>query len=377
MLDIIRLPTLTSIMEMPAEDFSVKYPDRLEFFRKLNTTHRNRWIALELKFWTNIKEKIEHQEYPSRFLKTISEYLDILRSDGKSLFSNKSIESFQKNQPLPFHDEQPECDFFPDLAENGQLDIAIYTFRASLKNFDRAYLTARSEDLSKIEDSYRANITAETTKLFSEIDNSEQKLNEYRENAEEKISEKLALELEKAKSEINNILTAANKTILSAEPVKYWQERENNHKNKAKKYAWYVISTAIVFFLLLTFLTVSVYKVSDEFIFAGIPISLPTEKTSIALIIIATTGAIWLTRVLVKLMMTNLALEIEALERSTMIKTYIAMEYARGEQIQEIQMLFYTTLFKPSNNNLSDDSTSPEYIRIIEAMLQKKIPDKP
>lgn len=361
---------------MPAEQLHVRHNDRFDHLKKMNASVRDVWISHELKFWNNIAYNLSLQHTDSIFFEAITSYVDILKLGGKNIHAMEKFENFHNSQPLPFHDEKPECDVFPHLAENEQFDVALYSFQASLKNSTKAYTKAYAADLNNIEQQFKNHITSEKNNFSGEIAKRVEDLNNKLDKTEKENLETLALELKKTKIDINNTLTATNKAILSAEPVQYWEDREKKHREKAKIYKKYLIGTAIFFIALLTYLTISVHRDEDTYVAFGIPITLPAEKISIALIIIITTGAIWLTRVLVKLMMTNLALEIEALERSTMIKTYIAMDNAKAEQAQEIRMLFYSTLFKPSNNNLADDSTSPEYIKIIEAMLQKKTPDK-
>ena len=175
-----------------------------------------------------------------------------------------------------------------------------------------------------------------------------------------------------AREELSKAVDSATMAILSAEPVKFWDSRRDLHHARAKAYKKALIIAAAVFLTIIVSLVIFEYSDGKTIEIFGRAWKIPTANFSLALTIIFTTAAIWLTRVIVKLMMTNLALEIEAVERSTMIKTYIALEKSNITKTAEIEMLFYSTLFRPSTNTLTDDSTSPEYIRLIEALIQKK-----
>lgn len=332
------------------------------------------WLHDENVFWTNIKTILNKTQEDQESIALISKYLEAI--DGPTLFfgSLDELEKFQAVTPIPFHDDGPLSYKLIDLANKGQFALAICTFQMNLNNASNTYTKGYEAYLKELEKSFFEKMDQEKNSFTADLENKIMILNDSIKNTQQATSNKLEAELKSSKEEIFNTVAAANSAIFSAEPVQYWVEREAKHKKKANTYFWFITAAAIIFTATLVILTISVYKNGETYEIAGIPITLPAEKFSIALLIIATTASIWLVRVLVKLMMTNLALEIEALERSTMIKTFIAMDKAKAEHASEIRMLFYSTLFKPSNNSLTDDSTSPEYIRIIEAMLQKKTP---
>lgn len=355
---------------MRNDDSNLSNYERFHRFKKMEDNELMKWVNDEISFWKIIKthmnpRDLEHDKLITEYLSKLEEYHE--------LFGNfDEIEAFHTDNPLPFHDDTPISLKLNQLAQNGQLTLAICSFQMHLDRSSQTYTKSYESQLKKLEEYFNDNITAEKNNYIRDIDERLTTLNDSIENKQKSTLEELKDNLNASKKEIFNTVATANSEIFSAEPVHYWLERETNHKNKAKTYLKLIVTASILFTAALIFITMSVYKDGEAFVIAGIPITLPAEKFSIALLIIATTAAIWLIRVLVKLMMTNLALEIEALERSTMIKTFIAMDRAKAEQADEIRMLFYSTLFKPSSNSLTDDSTSPEYIRLIEAMLQKK-----
>lgn len=365
-----------SIMEMQTENINIRHENRFSRVSKMAENDLISWLAEEKKFWKQIWHELVRGSSEGRADpendKLVNDYFDAIDFTHVNRGNLHYFIEFQKKNPLPFHDDTQFNRYILDMTAKGQLSLARLIFEITLNSNTKNHLKLYDNELKSIEENFKEK-TTETLKRYDDgLSEKISTLNSSIEQAQQDVTSKLEEELREAQQNIANTVSAANRAILSAEPVKYWIDREKNHRDKAKNYLHLLGFTSLVFIVALVILSLSVYKNSDDYMVFGLPITLPAAKFSIALLILATTAAIWITRVLVKLMMTNLALEIEALERSTMIRTYIAMDNTKAEQATEIRMLFYSTLFKPSNNSLTDDSTSPEYIRIIEAMLQKK-----
>ncbi|AVE08547.1 hypothetical protein CYL20_25145 [Pseudomonas palleroniana] len=359
---------------MQEERKNFNHDERFQKLRKMSDHSLADWLNDEELFWTNIKTVLNKTHEDEDSITLVSQYLEAIGGAALLFGSLDEIENFHAATPIPFHDEGPLSYKLLDLANRGQFALAICIFQMNLNRVSDTYTKGYETYLKELEKSFFEKMDQEKNSFTADLETKITNLNDSIKNTQQATSNKLEAELNSSKEEIFNTVAAANSAIFSAEPVQYWVEREAKHKKKANTYFRFITAAAVIFTATLVMLTISVYKNGETYEIAGIPITLPAEKFSIALLIIATTASIWLVRVLVKLMMTNLALEIEALERSTMIKTFIAMDKAKAEHASEIRMLFYSTLFKPSNNTLTDDSTSPEYIRIIEAMLQKKTP---
>ncbi len=365
-----------SIMEMQNETMQVFHENRFSRLYTLLEDEFKFWCLEENKFWKEILQAIKGRTNSTSSeisnVATIDDYLNVIEIALASKGDPTPITEFQSRTPLPFHDEHLFRKKLIPMALNGQFSLARFIFEVSLSAADNNYLKSYNKDLQSIEENFKTNTTNTLKKYDHDLAEKISELNDSIDKTEKEIAAQLDTMIQDAQQNIAKTVSAANSAILSAEPVKYWLDREIKHRDKAKRFLWLIGIASFAFLSVLVTLSMSVYRNGEEYVVLGLPITLPAEKFSIALLIIATTSAIWIIRVLVKLMMTNLALEIEALERSTMIRTYIAMDNAKAEQAAEIRMLFYSTLFKPSNNSLTDDSTSPEYIRIIEAMLQKK-----
>lgn len=367
------------ILEMHNTEIEFYHIRRFDFLKGKKKEELQSWIIDEEKFWTEIlhTSKSTNKNSSELFFENISNYVHELNSlkTTKNPKAADAIENFQLSTPLPFHNETPYSEDLLRLTKAGQLSLAIYFFRTSLRASNKNYIDTHRGTLNQIDEMFNVTISNTTDSLKKEINTHIENTKKAIEFSQTQAIQELENEVISAKTKIDNIVNTANKEILSAEPVTYWKEREKNHKKSAKWYLSLIVLFAILFAVAILSLAITVLSHPEKITILE-AIEIPNERFGITLLIIATTAAIWLIRVLVRLMMTNLALEIEALERSTMIKTYIAMNNAEKKQADGINMLFYTTLFRPTTNNLTDDSTSPEYIRIIEAMLQKSPPSK-
>lgn len=357
---------------MRIEKLDLTHADRLSHIQDLNGNDQRVWFKEERTYWEEVYNSIKHSPTEHYYQNTVTKYLFLIERLLSGTENFTEMRKFHNEFSIPLHDETPHSQLIKEFADRGQISTGLYIFSTLLNQQDAIYNDKYKLELLSLEEKLKSAINEKQENHLTSITETKENFDNFVDTKEKEISTKLWATVDNATEEINNTVTAATNAILSAEPVKYWEEREKKHRIKAQSYKRGVIATSIAFISTLIFLTLSVYKNGETYTILDIPITLPAEKFSIALLVISTTAAIWLVRILVKLMMTNLALEIEALERSTMIKTYIAIDSTKAESAAEIRMLFYTTLFRPSSNSLTDDSTSPEYIRIIEAMLQKK-----
>lgn len=364
-------------MDMQTSEIPLHHQERIDRFKTMTKSELVTWLSAEKEFWSKIysylKKTLNSDDNPDENRELVSQYLKAVDTAAQGLSDTRAIIAIQSTTPLPFHDES---NFNPEkilgFAQRGQLSIALYIFETTLNTQHTEYLNSYTTDLKIIESSFKKYLESSeesfTTNLNEKAESYDNTLKQLVANVTNQLDERCEISVKK----VENLSDSFSHEILAEEPVKYWKERETKHGEKAKIYLIIIAIAASIFIGLIVGLILLIHNKKETVQFGNIEISLPTDKYGLALLILITTSSIWLIRILVKLMMANLSLEIEALERSTMIKTFIAMEKSKVEQSNEIRMLFYSTLFKPTNNNLTDDSTSPEYIRLIEAMLQKK-----
>ena len=347
--------------------------DRFARFKLYEDQTFNEWLHREVVYWKKIHFVLTKHPSPP-FADTILAYIDTISKSLENPAAPITQHNFRDRANqffLPFHDDDPDGALYY-IAQKDGLPTALFNFKQLLINKTLNFSRDHINRLQQLDAEHKSNIESMLEKLTNTLVSRQSNLETTLDTQLKDYTQQLLQGVEEAKSNLNNIVTSATRAILSAEPVTYWENKKNHHKWKAFRYGMYIAIAACGFLACLTKIIFSAYKDSTIVQIDKYQITLPSSNFSLALLVVFTTASIWLVRVLVKIMMTNVALEIEALERLTMIKTYIAMENARPDKLSEAEILFFSTLFRPSPNNLTDDSSSPEFLKIIEALTQKK-----
>ncbi|HGS7888306.1 TPA: DUF6161 domain-containing protein [Pseudomonas aeruginosa] len=316
---------------------------------------KTNWLRSELEFWQNIFPAGRTKEnLPGE----VTTYLDAL-AKAYTEPTEENTERFIKVASLaniPSHDD-PGQESLIKLLKNGQITQALYNFRLitsiAPEHYRRGFRDGKNAQLEEIND-----LISKSLKEVKEAMASYEKTIENR--------------AKNARDEVQAIVVAATSAVTLSEPVKFWSARQQQHKESAQKYGNRALIAAAIFMTTLFGLIFYEYMSGVERTVFGIPFTLPKNAIGLASIVILTTGGIWAIRVFVKLMMANLTLETESLERATMIKTYVAMQAASGDISPENQLLFYTTLFRPSNNSINEDSTAPEFSKLLDIIVKAR-----
>ena len=99
-------------------------------------------------------------------------------------------------------------------------------------------------------------------------------------------------------------------------------------------------------------------KRKDEFVFFDVP------NTGVAL---------WIGRILIKLFLSNLHLEIDALERVTMVETYLSLLQEKAGFSEGDKKLILAALFRPANTGLlKGDLSSPHWLGLLDTFIGGK-----
>lgn len=233
----------------------------------------------------------------------------------------------------------------------------IYAFKSLTKNSETDYYQGYTDGVAKNLKSISSVIDHKVTETITELSAKEVNLSESIQSAEDRL---------------NNLFKASEAAIALSAPVKYWEDRKKLHKESAQKYGIFSLISGVIFAITLGTVIVNEYSAGLSYSFWIYSLTLPKSISGIALILLISTAGIWSTRIFVKLMMANLTLESESLERATMIKTFVAMKAVESSMAQEAELLFYTTLFRPSNNVINEESTAPEFGKLLDAVLKAK-----
>lgn len=329
----------------------------------LSSSTGESWIQKELNYWRSISDKlnVNGAEIPGKIKDSIKKYLaEIARAFNTPDARERlriTIEANKEHRLFNHDEDVAEAAQYISKANNSGLVTLIQCYRMSLESQDEAYTRLYGQDYE--------NLKRRTSQGIADlIATLEQKIEVSRKELQDKV--------DTANKDLENIVAAATEAVALSEPVKFWETRQATHKENARKYGLQALTAAIIFGSLLTLTIIYEYISGRSVTVAGVDVTIPENNFGVAFLVLLTTAGIWSIRVFVKLMMANLAHETESLERATMIKTFVAMTKVNGEISKENQTLFFTTLFRPSNNSLSEDSTAPEFSRLIEAVLKSR-----
>lgn len=345
-------------------------------FMALSESEKRKWLSRELTYWQEISLIIKEKNSPStrqtihsKFTEEIAQYIQKLQAVDESfepghlvIHEAGSIVDRESNTlhifetHLPQHDDALATEF-KSACLSGAAASAIYAYKTLVKNPETDYYRGFNSGLAE-------NLRGITTRVDGEISDSISELN--------KKKDEVTQSLQSTEEKIKAILTASKAAISLSEPVKFWEDRKDLHKKSAKRYGRFALFSGVLFAAILATVVVNEYSSGISYSLGIYSLTLPKTLSGIALILLISTAGIWSTRIFVKLMMANLTMESESIERATMIKTFVAMKAVESSMVQEAELLFYTTLFRPSNNVINEESTAPEFGKLLEAVLKAK-----
>ena len=176
--------------------------------------------------------------------------------------------------------------------------------------------------------------------------------------------------IEDSRITLKNIEDAYDKKMALQASISYWENRELDHKNKSKKYMWIGIVFGLVSILI-------VYKLFDVMIglealksSVNIPESMPSVNSprfklsgmpilAFSVLIFAISILVWIERILIRLLLSQLHLETDAGERVVMIKTYIAMLREGQTTKDDDRRVIIASLFRPNTTGIINDDALP------------------
>lgn len=160
--------------------------------------------------------------------------------------------------------------------------------------------------------------------------------------------------VETATSSLSNIEAVYDKKLAIQSSVRYWKAKANSHKNFLKRFYW-LFGFSIVISAFLIFLEI-------RYLFEGYGVDTPPPYWLAAIVILTMAVAIWLIRVLAKIMLSNIHLRTDADERRVMILTYLALLRRENAITEEDRKVILQTLFRPSATGIIKDENLPTFL---------------
>lgn len=339
------------------------------------------WITLEIDFWSKIFPRIITQN--SLFdSDSVLSYMNSLSVFSKPHSGKKAIDSVEikrildsfRETNLPHHDDEISNRLSRLGDDTGAIQQTLYYYTISRISFDSLL---REEYFTKYGGLIHDGVV-QIEELSSYYSDLHQKVLATTESSRAALESHTAL-LSDQLSKDSDELTGTQKTLLlelsstiqkeirSNEPVKFWEGKEARHSAQAKKCRWTAIGLGVCASLVLSLLIFAAFKDQDTTTLLGFKIP---NHFYVAVSIIVGSAFVWALKISIQLMMTHVALEAEALEKSTAIKTYVAL----SDQIKdmEIEKEFHKSLLTFNKIKVAEDSNHPELIKLIEQFLSKR-----
>ncbi len=353
--------------------------------RKLVVTHPIKkeelrdWILREYEFWDLILSTLEGDDYhhPPRLTYYFSKLMDYANSSEqeqieKSIDLGRAILESYRNDII-HHDDPMAKSFSESVTNIESLRSALFSYNSAAYFADAAYEKLYKNRYQRLIEESDEKYEQMLSSLLKRADDVRQTLDEHKASAERHMQ----ASVNNAGTNLDSILTEkeqilkdiaakVSNNILANQPVKFWEEKKTRHKKRAIFFGSMASLLAIIITTTIGSILFESHKNTLELSNLRIPIP---DHFSIALIVLSASFGIWALKILIKLALSNVNMEAEALERSTMIKTYVAL--SESEISNEIKILFHKNLLTTGNSKIEDD-TSPDVLKAIELIFKRK-----
>jgi len=157
--------------------------------------------------------------------------------------------------------------------------------------------------------------------------------------------------VESSKSILHDVERTYDERLALQASTRYWKTKANIHSKSVKRLIIYCIFSAISI--------ISILALISYFIIGPTKELKEIQLWKFGLLLLAITFGIWLFRILVRLLLSNIHLSTEAIERRTMILTYLALLRKGHGPTEEQRELILQILFRPSSTGIVKDDALP------------------
>ncbi len=338
------------------------------------------WLKSEHLFWKTIYPKFEEygqSEINKPLLNYIAEINTILMVGINQATDAKLAQRLLRRAHAnfaPTHTHPVAKELLDAAADEEKIETIVVCYKICQSALNETYVASYQSDYK--------NLIEETRKEFEEL---KEHHKEIQHNLIEKLSqasagldrqfislsgsaaEKIRVEAELRGQEINEIATTARQNVTANDSVKFWDTKKDIHGKRARLFGLFSLSLGVIAILTLSALIFAGYKDYDTTVFLNF--KLPNHFYITVAILVASAFA-WALRILLQIMTNNLSLEAEALERSTAIKTYVALSTQKIDE--SISLEFHRALLSFGQIKLAEDSTIPDLIKVLEKFFPKK-----
>lgn len=163
-----------------------------------------------------------------------------------------------------------------------------------------------------------------------------------------------------AKQKLEDLTASYEAKIKLHAAKQYWEDKKNTHKDSIWK------------FILAFLISIAGVIAIDTWLYNHFEIS--TDSINIfhfGLIIFTTSIGIWISRILLKILLSNLHLSEEANEKETMILTYLALIKEGAGLEENDRKIILDAIFRPSSNGIIKDDSNVTILDVINVLKAK------
>lgn len=328
-----------TLSKISREEFSTRYDNLLNL---LNNSEENSNLIL----YTKTENK------PFKLFRNSNKSLGVIvgGDDNKiSLTKERLINTVYEGQEYSHHKS------YADVVIERILDNSIFDKIENEHNSSNIVDESLNKKISELE-----NKNYELIGQISELKN----MYEKRENEFSQVSEVL----EKSKtleSEFYNAKEAVLKNIELKQATTYWEKQAINYNGKYKFYFWANIIIAVILIISAFFLInksglfIQNITVDNSNAIEGLKNLVQSVPFfNYVIFILYTTLVIWIMKILVKIMLSNYHLAVDANERVIMLNTYlILLEDGKGFEESDKKVIL-DNIFRQTNHGIIKDETS-------------------
>lgn len=172
-----------------------------------------------------------------------------------------------------------------------------------------------------------------------------------------------------AKGELKSIETTFRQKLALQASVEYWKDRAAICRERAKSHAWKAVTFVLLYFAALAPL---LYSLLVGLVFAEEVASESSTSWKVGVIAFLLLMGLWLTRIIVRLYLSNSHLAVDAEHRSVVVLTYLSMLRDEKDAVTPAErQLVLGTVFRPASDGLiRDDAMPPTTAEIASRLLE-------
>lgn len=228
-----------------------------------------------------------------------------------------------------------------------------------IEGLSKKDLNAQRKSLEKLKSEWESHLLEyknQGEQLKSDINANKVNFEEYFLTAQKRLDD----QLEKYTEEMEELKKTYDQYMSMKAPVKYWNEKRTKHIENSNKFRGWAIGIGLIGSIAF------VYFLRKEFLNNQI------EYWKISVFILFGTLFFWILRILVKLMLSNIHLSGDSLEREVMCQTYLSLLREQSGLSDNDKKLILGTLFRSSSMGIvSDDGIPPGVYDIVTKLISK------